>query len=338
MPEPGRVFRARDGHLPPARQRLHAGVRLLRHRQRQAARRGPARAGARPGGGGGHGAPFRGPHVGRSRRPRRRRRGAFRRHDRGAAVARARPGHRGPDSRLSRTVRLAAGRRRGPAGRLQPQRRDGAPSLRAGPPRGAPGPVARTALRGEDPGPFPDHEIGAHARPRRARRRSARAAREAARGRGGHRHDRPVPAAVARKPAGRRIRADRRRSSGTASSGRSSGFATCSRAPSCAPRTGPKRPCSPPAARDRPLAHAAFRRRVGPALRAGVSPGRVGPAAAARAGAVARRPAAGREPLPGRSGPASSSDWRTGARRSRGSSTSSPTTAGRAPRWASCAS
>ena len=47
LPQPRRVFLARHGDLPPARRRLHAGLRLLRHRERQAA---PGRrAGARPG-------------------------------------------------------------------------------------------------------------------------------------------------------------------------------------------------------------------------------------------------------------------------------------------------
>ena len=202
-------------------------------------------------------------------------------------------------------------------------------------------PVARPAVGGEDPGPGPDDEVRASCSASARREDEVREpAREAARSGRGHRHDRAVPAPVAREPARRRVRAPGSVRPAPGVRARRSGSGTCSPARSCARRTAPKRPSWPPAPApesDGPLtgaasalAHAARRHSLGPAVRARLSPGRVGAAPAARARPVAREPRAGREPGPR---PVVRRPLRrraTGARRSRGSTTSSRTTEGRA--------
>ena len=133
LSQPRRVLRARDGDVPPARRRLHAGLRLLRHRERQARARstrwspGASRAAVER-----DGAAVRRPDLGRPRRPARRRRRALRRR-RSRAVRSLEPApgvevltpdFRGRFESLATVVD-------GAAGRLQPQRRDGAAAVRA---------------------------------------------------------------------------------------------------------------------------------------------------------------------------------------------------------------
>ena len=74
LPEPGRVLGARHGHLHDPRQRLHAELRVLRHRHRATADHRLGRAAARGRGHAPDGPQARRDHHGRARRPARRRR------------------------------------------------------------------------------------------------------------------------------------------------------------------------------------------------------------------------------------------------------------------------
>ena len=71
------------------------------------------------------------------------------------------------------------------------------------------------------------HEVGAHRRHGRDRRRGRRHARRPARGRRRHRHDRPVPAADDPSPPGRAMGSRRRRSSGSRREGEELGIGAC---------------------------------------------------------------------------------------------------------------
>ena len=104
---------------------------------------------------------------------------------------------RAADLRLQGRRRVARDDLRGAARRAEPQPRDRRAACSARRAR-RPGTRARSSVlaRAKDAGLV--DEVGAHPRHGRDRRRGARRARRPARGRRRHRHDRPVPAAVAR--------------------------------------------------------------------------------------------------------------------------------------------
>ena len=129
----GRAARHHDDHG----RHLHARLRLLQRQDRAAGRARCGRAGQRRAGGGEAGARSHRHHLGRSRRPGRRRRRAFRRHHPRHPRADAEDHHRGADAGFPAQGRRAGDGRRGGARRLQPQPRDGArrSTSRSGPAR-----------------------------------------------------------------------------------------------------------------------------------------------------------------------------------------------------------
>ena len=188
----------RDGHDP--RRRVHPGLRLLRHQDRQAHLVRRRRAAPRRRGGRRHAPRPRRGHERRPRRPARRRRRRLRRDDPRDPRPQPAHGRRGPDPGLQRRGAAAADRDGGRAGHPQPQPRD-----RAAPPEARPqarplGPDARRCSSGRRSTP-PEygnevaHQEQPHGRPRRDPRGDDGGLRGAARGRHRHPHDRPVPAA-----------------------------------------------------------------------------------------------------------------------------------------------
>ena len=337
-PNRGRVLRARHGHVPPARRRLHAGLRVLRHRERQAPAGRPAGAVARARRRRRQMAlPVRRPDLGRPRRSSRRRRGPLRGDDRRGPLPRAFAGRRGPDAGLSRddTSRSRRSSRRSRTSsittsrrfrRLYREVRRGASLERSL--------ALLSTVKDLDPTRTTKSGfmLGLGERPEEV----GGAARAPARGPCRHRHDRPVPPAFPREPPGRRVRAARGLRA-PARGGRGAGLPPRLRGPLRAvlvPRGGGargvlRRGCG----RRSVLAPGVTSRRgraLGAPLRAGVS-------------AVRRRRCSSRSPsCPGssrsrakragraRSSPARSSASSTGASRSGGSRTSSRSTAARA--------
>src|SRR5690606_36412724 len=149
-------------------------------------------------------------HQRRPRRPARRRRRAFRRmHPAGPRALAGHP-HRGPRARLPGPARARArDPRGGAAGRHEPQPRDGAAALSAGPARlrlraFAPAAAGVQAARARR-----IHQVGPDGRTRRDRRGDPRGHGRPARARRRHADHRPVSRALGRPPAGAALRPSR---------------------------------------------------------------------------------------------------------------------------------
>ena len=200
LPQHLRVLGRRHGHVHDQRLPLHSGLRVLPRRHQQAAPRRPP--GTRAGGRGRRSPRFgaRGGDHSCSRRPSRRWFGGIRGDGGGHPPASSDGCHRVADLRLQRGPRFPGGHLRRGTGRAQPQRRDRASPTAGGstvglvcPQPGGTGPRqagwSHHQVR-DDPGDGGDlRGSGLHSgRP--------------ARGRRGHPHDGPVPAADAAPPAG----------------------------------------------------------------------------------------------------------------------------------------
>ncbi len=211
MPEHRRVLGARHRHVHDARRHVHAPLRLLQREDGEANAQRPARAAAGGSVGEADGAAARGHHQRRPRRPARPRRERVRRGDPLDPPDGARVQGRGAHTGLPRRGDAARSRDRRAAGRLQPQRRDGAAPVSARPPRvalhalvpGAPQRQGDGRERGR-------HEVRAHDRARRDEGGAARGVRRPSRARCPGADGRPVPAAYARPSSGRALLAPRR--------------------------------------------------------------------------------------------------------------------------------
>ena len=212
LPQHRRVLAPRHRHLHDPGRRLHPRVRLLQRRARPARPRRRGRAGPRGGSGADPRPRSRGRHVRRPRRSRGRGRRGLRRHHHRDPRAVAGLPHRDPRAGLRRARRLARHRARGGAGRSEPQSRDRPRPVSAGAPRRRLRPRPPPP-RARPPAPSPGgDEVGDHGGPRRDPGRARRGPRRPAAGGMRHRDDRPVPAAVARPPAGRALLPPRRSS------------------------------------------------------------------------------------------------------------------------------
>ena len=175
LPEHRRVLGARHRHLHDPRRHLHAPLRLLQRQDRQADPQRSARAAARGAVGEADGPAARGDHERGPRRPARPRRARLRRRDPLDPAHGARLQGRGAHARLPRRGDAARARDRRAAGRLQPQRRDRAAAVSAGPPRLAlPALVPGAAERQGDGRRRGRDQVGADDRPRRVEGGAAR--------------------------------------------------------------------------------------------------------------------------------------------------------------------
>ncbi|CAA9509319.1 MAG: Lipoyl synthase, partial [uncultured Solirubrobacterales bacterium] len=211
VPQHRRVLGARHRHLHDPRRHLHPPLRLLQRADRQADPQRSARAASCRPVGQEDGAPPRRGHQRRPRRPARPRLARVRGDDPLDPKALARHQGRGADARLSRPGDAAGpGDRRAPR-RVQPQRRDRAAPLPAGPPRlEVPALLPRPSQRQADGRRRGGHEVGADDRPRGDDGGARRDLRGTARARRPGPHRGPVPAPDREPPAGRALLAPRR--------------------------------------------------------------------------------------------------------------------------------
>ena len=199
------MLQPRHRHVHDPGRGVHAPLQLLRRRPWPAQAAGRAGAGQPGAHHRRHGAALRGHHLGGQGRPARRRRPALRRlHPRSPCLV-TRDSHRDPDPGLPRQgphgprARGAEGQ---PAGRVQPQPRDGTGPVPECPPGRRLRVVAAAVAALQGPAPGRAHQVGHHARAGRDARTGAQDPAGPARPRRGHDHHRPVPAADPAPPPG----------------------------------------------------------------------------------------------------------------------------------------